>query len=382
MNLLSLFFKQSKTDDIPFEYYPEAMMMISTSGEILQANQKLLDIFRMTPEEFDTAELFNMFDGGYKLIEGLADTGTCTVVRSKLNPDDELYLEIMASRMPFRDKILITVRDETGSQKMLSKLMFEHEYLTKHTKNKDVYLSKISNELTSPLHSVVGFSQAILEGLGGEVNEKQEKYLKIINKNSEQLLDLMQKLIDYTKLEAGMFDYNLKIFDFVTLITNIFNEYKLKAEQKKLVLTVDLNGLLKRSCYSDESLLKQVISFLIENAIDNTDKGAVRVTVSTPNIEIVKAAGLVVLPETNDKTYLMFQVTDGSDGLSEEEMYTAFDPYANADEDISKKSLTRGLSMGIVYHLIRILKGKMWVSSGEEEGTTYSFIIPGEKIGI
>ena len=192
----------------------------------------------------------------------------------------------------------------------------------------------------------------------------------------------MQKLIDYTKLEAGLFDYNLKIFDFVTLITNVFNEYKLKAEQKKLVLTVDLNGLLKRSCYSDEALLKQVISVLIENAINNTDKGAVRVTVSTPNIEIVKAAGLVVLPETGEKTYMMFQVTDGSDGLSEEEMYTAFDPYANADEDISKKTLTRGLSMGIVYHFIRILKGKMWVSSEDGEGTTYSFIIPSEKIGI
>ena len=79
---------------------------------------------------------------------------------------------------------------------------------------------------------------------------------------------------------------------------------------------------------------------------------------------------------------MMFQVTDGSEGLSEDEMYTAFDPYVNADDDISKKSLIRGLSLGIIYHFIRILKGKMWVSSEEGEGTTYSFIIPSEKIGI
>lgn len=381
MDILS-FFKQSQSDDIPFEYYPEAMVLISTSGEILQANQRLLDIFKMTPEEFDTAEIFNMFDGGYKLIEGLADSGSTTVVRSKLNPEEEMYLEIMAARLPMKDRILITVRDQTGNQKMMNKLMFEHEYLSKLLKNKDSFLSKISNEITSPLHSIVGFSQAILEGLGGNVSEKQEKYLNIINKNSKQLLDLLTKIIDYTKLESGSIDYNLKNFDFVTLITNVFNEYKPKADEKKIILNVDLNGLLKRNCYSDEALIKQVITRLIENAISVTDKGAVKVAASTPNLDIVKACGLAVLPETNDKSYLMFSVTDNSAGLSNEEIQNIFDPYANADSAIAKKSIVKSLSTGIIYNIIKTLKGKLWVESETAKGVTFAFIIPCEKIGL
>ena len=233
MSILSWLFKKKKNDNI-LAYYPDAVMVVSQSGEILYANERLLNLFRLKEDELFDMELLDMFDGGFNLVNTLTKSEDSAVVRSKLNLEEDLFFEIKASVYEDDDdKIIITIRDVSNSQKMLNKLLFEHEYLNKITRNKNTFLAKISGELTSPIHSINGFSQAILEGLGGDVNEKQEKYLKIINKNSTQLLELVNSIIEYSKLESGLCDYELKNFDFVTLMTNLFNFYKTKADEKK-----------------------------------------------------------------------------------------------------------------------------------------------------
>ncbi len=252
MGIFSWLFGKKKDKSV-LGYYPDAVLVVSASGEILYANQNLLDLFKLSSEELFNMELFDLFDGGYNLISNLSHSKDSAIVRSKQNLQDDLYFEIRASEYnDGEEKIIISVRDVSNSQKMLNKLMFEHEYLNKLTKNKNTFLSKISGELTSPVHSINGFSQAILEGLGGDVNEKQEKYLKIINKNSTQLLELINSVVEYSKLESGLYEYEFKNFDFVNLMTELFNKYKPLTDDKKIILNFNLNSLGKRSFYSDE----------------------------------------------------------------------------------------------------------------------------------
>ena len=207
MSILSWLFKKKKNNDV-LAYYPDAVVVVSLSGEILYANERLLNLFKISDDKLFDMELLDLFDGGFSLVSNLAKTEDSAVVRSKVNLDEDLFLEIKASDFEDdEDKIIITLRDVSNSQKMLNKLLFEHEYLNKLTKNRNTFLTKISSEITSPIHSINGFSQAILEGLGGDVNEKQEKYLKIINKNSTQLLELVNDLVDYSELEAGLWNY-------------------------------------------------------------------------------------------------------------------------------------------------------------------------------
>lgn len=382
MNLLSWLFKK-KFDKNVLSYYPDAVMVVSSSGEILYANANILDLLNISSEELFEKDLLDIFDGGFNLIFNLAKSKDSAVVRSKLNTEEEIYYEIKASEYEDDDeKTIISVRDVSNTQKMLNKLLFEHEYLNKLTKNKNAFLTKISGELTSPIHSINGFSQAILEGLGGEVNEKQEKYLKIINKNSTQLLDLLNNVLEYTKLESGLYDYEFKNFDIVTLLTNIFSEYKPKADEKKIILNFDLNNLGKRNIYSDENVLKKTLEILLENSITTTDNGSVQVVVSHPDNEYLELAGFNVAPTLPEKSYLMINIIDTGAGIPENDLQNIFDPYVNIDKFIAKKAVPKCMEMGIVYNLVRLMKGKIWAESESMKGTSYTIIIPIERFSL
>ena len=382
MNILSWLFGKRNNKDV-LGYYPDAVIVVSMSGEILYANERLLNLFRLSDEELFGMELLDIFDGGFNLVNNLAKSNDSAVVRSKLKLDEDLFFEIRASEYEDGEtKIIVTIRDVSNSQKMLNKLLFEHEYLNKLTKNKNTFLSKISGELTSPIHSINGFSQAILEGLGGEVNEKQEKYLKIINKNSTTLLELVNSLVEYSKLESGLYDYEFKNFDFVNLMTSLFNEYKPKCDEKKLILNFDLNSLAKRTMYSDENVLKRVVEFLVQNSILNTESGSIQLIVSHPDNEFLEVAGFNVNPATPEKSYLMIKVVDTGIGLSDADLQNIFDPYSNIEKYIAKKAVSKSLELGIAYKLVKLLKGKMWVESESMKGSSFAFIIPIEKLSI
>ena len=358
---------------------PDAVLVVAPNGEITDYNEKASKIF--TSETIVNSELLDLFDGGYNMVCDLVKTGAGAVVRSRIN-EDEQFFEISAARFGEKGDIIVGVRDVSGNQKMLNKLIFEHEYVNKVTKEKNSFLSKIAGELTSPLHSINGFSQALLEGLGGEISEKQEKYLRIINKNSAQLLDLISKIVDYSKVESGIYDYEFKNFDFVDLITKIFNDYRTKAEEKGLVLTVDLNNLLKRNCFNDENLIKTALSLLLDNAIASTQNGAVKIEASSPDLEFLEIAGFPIAESANDKSYLMIKITDSGTGLVENEKDTIFNPYIDVEKAIARKSLTRNVAMGLVYNLVRLAKGKIWVETESLKGTSYTFVVPSERLEV
>lgn len=382
MNLLSWLFKK-KFDKNALNYYPDAVLVVSISGEILYANGNLLELFKLNSNELFDMELLDLFDGGFNLISTLAHSKDSAIVRSKINTTDDTYFEIKASEYEDdEEKIIISVRDVTNTQRMLNKLLFEHEYLNKLNRNKNTFLTKISSELTSPVHSINGFSQAILEGLGGEVSEKQEKYLKIINKNSTQLLDLINSVVEYTKLESGLYEYEFKNFDFVNFMTTLFNDFKPKADDKKLILNFNLSNLGKRNIYSDENVLKKTFEMLLDNAISTTDNGSIQVIISHPDNEYLELAGFNIPPNMKENTYLMVQIIDTGVGYSETDLNNIFDPYVNIDKFITKKSAPKCMEMGIVYNLVRLIKGKIWAESEPMKGTTFTFIIPTERITL
>lgn len=377
MNFLSFFFKPKKAK-ADLDVFPDALLVVSQVGEIVEANEKAVKLF--SSSKLGTCELLDLFDGGYNLVCDLAKDGTSAIVRSKVKIDDDLFLEVKASNYDEEsEELIVSIRDVSSSQKMLNKLIFEHEYLNKQTQNKNMFIAKVSSELTSPLHSINGFSQAVLEGLGGDINEKQNKYLKIINKNSAQLLELIDKIVDYSKLESGSYDYELKNFDLVALMSGIFNDYKPKAEDKKLILTADLNNLAKRNCYNDENVVKRIIQYLLDTAITATNSGSVQITVSTPDLEFLEIAGFSVSETANDKSYLMVKVSDTSTGLIENEIDSIFNPYIDVDKAIARKCLNRNLSLGLVYRLVKLLKGKIWVETESLKGSAFTFVIPSEK---
>ena len=161
-------------------------------------------------------------------------------------------------------------------------------------------------------------------------------------------------------------------------IKEIFNDYKIESlKDKNVTLDVEED---KTTFY--ENALKKVLSTLIENALERTESGAINLAVTHPDESCLDAAGIDTTKGLPAESYIMIQITDSSQGLAEDELKNIFDPYANIDKYLAKKNVSKSLEMGIVYMLVRILKGRINVESQPEQGCVFMFIIPAEKISL
>ena len=184
------FFKKVNASSV-FDYLPDGLVLTDFSGKVLFSNsyaQKLMGLN-------DGDNIAEVLDVNLSMIESLIDNKVQSVF--KVTKDDgEAYVEVSAAKVEDEAKFVITVRNVTQTHKFMKKMLVETESSKKVNRDKNSFLVKIANELKSPLHSIDGFSKALLEGLGGEITEKQNKYLNIINKNSHELLFLIDKVVE------------------------------------------------------------------------------------------------------------------------------------------------------------------------------------------
>lgn len=138
MGLLSFLFNNKKPKP-DLDMLPDAVLVVAPNGEITDYNEKASKIF--TSETIVNSELLDLFDGGYNMVCDLVKTGAGAVVRSRIN-EDEQFFEISAARFGEKGDIIVGVRDVSGNQKMLNKLIFEHEYVNKVTKEKTRFFQK------------------------------------------------------------------------------------------------------------------------------------------------------------------------------------------------------------------------------------------------
>ena len=278
-----------------------------------------------------------------------------------------------------KKRYILTVTDNTGQHSMLNKLISEkqnHKYLD-YTKN--MLLSKMDNYLTSPLHSIIGFSQAMLSGLSGDLNEKQKKYIEIINSNSSELLLFLQKLIELSKIESNIFKPDFQNFDLYSLLSVVFNEYKVKIEGKDIKISVNTSELSGAACYSDKNALKSIFVNLLEIANDIIKTGSMSINISHPIREFLAAKGFPHERVANEKSYLMCEITcKGVD----ESLYNnedIFNPYIQADKN-SKKYLLQSLLLSSTQKFVKKLKGEIWVNNQYSNQVSFVFVIPIDKI--
>ena len=236
----------------------------------------------------------------------------------------------------------------------------------------------MSNYLCSPLHSIVGFSQAMLEGLSGEMNDKQTKYLQIMNSNSAEVLLFMEKLIEMSQVESDLYKLDYTNFDATALLGIVNNEMATKIKGRDVAINVFTNDLIKQNCYSDKNVVKMVMTNLLEHAISAIETGAININLSNPIPEFLLSKGFEVGNEVNEKSYLMFEVVLKGVDVS---LYTnpdIFDPYVQIEKN-SKKFLLQSILLGSAKKYINKLKGEIWVNNQYANQVSFVFIIPIEK---
>lgn len=371
------FLSKAKDVDI-LASIPDGIMLVDNVGKIEWVNDVIPVLLKIDKNEILKHEINDIIESGLDLIRQAAESFKSVVGRIKPLIGRDAYFEITAK--PIDGNFVVSFRDVTQNYKTVTNIMVEHECSKKVNKDKNTFLVKLSNELKSPIHSVIGFSQAMIDGLGGAMGEKQEKYIKIINKNSSEVLYLINKIIELAKTESNLFEYDFQIFDITNTLTSVLKEFDQQIKTKNLNLSLDTSELVKKTVFSDENSLKVALQNILETSINSTDIGSISIKVEHPDRDILAEQNISIpqIEEFNDKSYLMLTVSDTGAGIGETDLEMIFDPYTQLDKP-NKKNIVRSIALASAKNLVRYLKGSIWIDSEPMKGATYNLIIPIEK---
>lgn len=368
----------SKAKDIDvLSSLPDGVMLVDNDGKIEWINELVPHLFKMEKAQVFKSDINELIECGLDLAKQAAQNAQSVVGRIKGEASKKDYFVEITSKA-VGDFLVIALRDVTQNYKTVTSILVEHESSKKVNKDKNAFLVKLSNELKSPIHSIMGFSQAMVDGLGGEMSDKQEKYIKIINKNSNEILYLMDKILELSKTESNLFEYDFQIFDVLNTAQGVLKKYEQAVKDKNLNLNFDSIDIIKRTVFSDEGAFKIIMENILETSINSTDIGSINIKMHHPDLEFVSGQGIEVIESFSDKSYLMLTITDTGAGISEADLNVMFEPYAQLERP-NKKNIVRSIALASAKNLVKHLKGAIWVESEPMQGSTYNVIIPIEK---
>ncbi|MCG8638180.1 MAG: ATP-binding protein [Desulfobacterales bacterium] len=227
---------------------------------------------------------------------------------------------------------------------------------------KSVFLANMSHELRTPLNAVIGFGNILLKGMSGPVNENQKKQLKTIKNNGEHLLQLINEMLDVSKIEAGKVELVDERFPLQKLLEEIQDVFVPLVESKDL----DFRIQLLDDCHlvSDRGRLKQILMNLVNNAVKFTEKG-----------------GVTIVGDTTRKGYVILTVVDTGIGIRQENMDMLFIPFHQLDMSLTKKYQGTGLGLHLSQKLAKLLGGEITAESQYRKGSQFSLTIPRKRTG-
>ncbi|MEJ5994507.1 ATP-binding protein [Pedobacter sp. Du54] len=226
------------------------------------------------------------------------------------------------------------------------------------SKAKSNFLSTISHELRTPLNGVIGMSDILLMQ---NPREDQAENLNVLKFSANNLLNLINNVLDYNKIDLGKVEIESIPFKIYDLIRNIYSGFRSKAEEKELAFTVDIDEDLKElSIIGDPTRLTQILVNLIENAIKFTAKGKVNV--------IIKS-----ISKTPSTIKLHFNISDTGIGIPTHKQTIIFDSFTQSSNSTTRKYGGTGLGLAIVKNLLTLMGSEVITKSKTGSGTSFTF---------
>lgn len=214
---------------------------------------------------------------------------------------------------------------------------------------KDDFISMASHELKTPLTAIRGYSEYITEGK--EIPEEYKEYSRRIDISSKQLAELVEDMLDVSKIQQGRMQLEVKEILTPNFITSLMPSFELLAQQKNLRLSFEQDGLKFPKIHVDENRLRQILVNLIGNAIKYTKEGEVKIKLS------------------NDTNMLEIRISDSGIGMSEEERKHLFEKFYRVRNDDTKDIKGTGLGLWITKQLVEKMGGTLSVESIKGMGT-------------
>ncbi|MCW3080638.1 response regulator [Segetibacter sp.] len=240
--------------------------------------------------------------------------------------------------------------------------------LEESSKYKSEFLANMSHELRTPLNSVLILAKLLSENKDQNLTEKQVAHAKIIRKSGADLLELINDILDLSKIEAGKVDLHIENVSVETIATDLEQLFAVVAEEKGIKYEIEILDGVPENIKTDKQKVQQVLRNLLSNAFKFTSENGQ-----------VKLQFKKVIED--NKEYLCMSVADSGIGIPETKQQVIFEAFQQADGSTNRKYGGTGLGLSITKELMRILKGKLFIESQEHKGSNFTILIPFDTEG-
>lgn len=358
-----------------FENSNDGIFLVSPTGRQLRANQRALNMLGYTIEDFQTTVV--KLDKPFTIEPDQrkdSDEKLSALLRGE---DIPLYERVFTAKDGHKVPVevnLSPIRDETGKIIMVQSVVrdiSQRKQAEEAMRNanlemgralrlKDEFLANMSHELRTPLNSILGMAEALLEGIRGPLNERQEKMVNIIEQSGYHLLSLINDILDLSKIEAGKLEVHLEPIPLTDVCQASLAFIKQPALKKGLSIEYIPDPRVE-IIQADMRRLKQILVNLLNNAVKFTPSPG-KITLQ---VEGNEQAGTVKL-----------SVIDTGIGIAPEDLKRLFQPFTQVDSSLTRQYEGTGLGLALVRELTELHGGRVHVTSKIGQGSTFSVSIP------
>ena len=247
---------------------------------------------------------------------------------------------------------------------------------------KSEFLANMSHEIRTPLNAVLGFTELLRHEAGSITEEDREEYLDTINTSGQHLLQLINDILDLSRVEAGYLDVELRECSPLSLIEQVVALLSVRAKERGLEVNYHWIGPRPESIETDEYRLRQLLMNLVGNAIKFTSTGRVDILAELERVESSDAgnASGTGNASTDDEFFLRVAVIDTGIGIDVERVGHIFEPFSQADTSITRRYGGTGLGLAISQRVAAALGGRLEVRSTKDVGSTFTARVAARNI--
>ncbi|NJL94425.1 MAG: PAS domain-containing protein [Anaerolineae bacterium] len=265
------------------------------------------------------------------------------------------------------------IRDVTEAKLLEQEMQRANDQLAELSRLKSHFLLKMSHELRTPLNSVIGYTDMLLSGFGGELNETQRDRLRRVHENGEALLALINDMLDLSRIQTDSVEVKLEVLDVAALAQQVVQDYQAMAKQRGLALGAQLSPALAPALASRENVTK-VLGHLVENGLKFTQQGGV-----TLHLRPLESPAQLP-PDFTDgqaaQPWLHVVVEDTGIGIEPDAVQRLFNEFSQLDDSPTRQYGGTGLGLAIAFKLVKLMKGHLWVESTPGVGSRFQFVLP------
>mgnify|MGYP000243180397 CR=1 FL=1 len=353
----------------------DAIMTTDPQGIITDANKQMEALTGCTRDELIGAPFKNYFtdperaDAAIKLVLSEKKV-TNYELTARTRDGKQTVVSYNATTFYDRDRrlqgVFAAARDVTERKRLDHALEEAKESAEDANRAKSDFLARMSHEIRTPMNAIIGMADLLWET---PLASEQREYVRIFKKAGTQLLDLINDILDLSKVESGHLTLESLDFDLAEVLDKTLEMMAIRAHEKGLELALRIAPDVFTALVGDGGRLRQVLINLIGNAIKFTEKGEVTVRVE-------------VDPANRVPGGLRFAVSDTGIGIPEESREVIFAPYSQVDTSTTRKFGGTGLGLTISRRVVELMQGRIWAESTVGEGSTFYFtaqLVPGTR---